>query len=323
MSTHSHHHTTATDLLAELPTALRARVAGWLDLAARGWAIFPVLPSRKQPAIRGWEQRATTDPDRIARFFVANPEHNAGIACGPSRLLVVDCDTPKPDQPAADPAGRDGWDVLAGLAAGRGGLPDTWTVTTPSGGRHLYFRAPDPGPGRAALGNTSRTLGAMLDTRGTGGQVLAPGSRLPNGAYELTDDTDPAHFPGWITWRLTVRQPTTVSAAPEQPCSTVGDRSVYLAAIVRAELARVTSAGRGGHNAAVFTAARALGQLVGAGVLNHAAAEVDLTRAAGHIVAGPCDCTARDVAASIASGLAHGMRRPRQLPAPTAGRRSA
>ncbi|GAY11773.1 bifunctional DNA primase/polymerase [Pseudonocardia sp. N23] len=299
--------------------AQRARIAGWLDLAARGWALFPVLPGRKQPAIRSWEQRATTNPDRIELFFTTHPDHNAGIAVGPSGLLVVDCDTPKPDQTDGTEAGRDGWDgwdVLHAMADGRGGVPATWTVTTPSGGRHLYFRAPDPVAGQAALGNTSRTLGPMLDTRGKGGQVLAPGSRLPNGAYQLADDTAPARLPGWITWRLTMRRPAAASAPPVAPPVALGYRSVYVAAIVRAELARVRSAGRGGHNAAVFTAARALGQLVGAGVLDHHAAEADLTDAADHIVGGPCDCTARDIAASITSGLAHGTRRPRRLPPP-------
>jgi hypothetical protein len=310
--------------LDRLAAADRARVAGWLDLAARGWALFPVLPGRKQPAIARWEQRATTDPERIMRFFTTHPEHNAGIACGPSGLYVIDCDTPK-----GEPGdGRDGWAVLRELAAGRGGLPDTWAVTTPSGGRHLYFRAPTGG---AALGNTSKTFGPMLDTRGAGGQVLAPGSRLPNGSYELLDDTAPARLPGWLSWRLTVRASATISGPPVPRSAGPRDASAYVSAVVRAELQRVTQARRGGHNAAVFTAARALGQLVGAGALDHATAADDLTHAAGHIVGGPCDCTARDIAATITSGLAYGARRPRRLPAPVEhptrtlgeGRRSA
>jgi hypothetical protein len=314
MSTHSNHQQDH-----RLSAAAAARLAGWLDLAARGWALFPVLPGRKQPAIARWEQRATTDPERIMRFFATHPEHNAGIACGRSGLLVIDCDTPKDDQTA-----RDGWDELRRLADGRGGLPDTWMVTTPSGGRHLYFHAPGE-----RLGNTARALGPMLDSRGHGGQVLAPGSRLPNGAYELVDDTDPARLPGWLSWRLSVRAPATSSAPPERLAAVPRDHSVYVSAILKAELQRVTQAGRGGHNAAAFTAARALGQLVGAGVLDHATAAADLTLAAGHIVAGPCDCTDRDIAATIASGLAYGARQPRRLPAPVEqpargeGRRSA
>jgi hypothetical protein len=291
-------------------SADRARLAGWLDLAARGWALFPVLPGRKQPAITAWEQRATTDPDRLTRFFTTHPGHNAGVACGPSGLLVVDCDTPKPGTPDAGSDG-DGAAVLARLAAPFGGLPETWAVTTPSRGRHLYFRQP---AGRGPLGNTARTLGALLDTRGAGGQVLAPGSRLPNGAYELEDDTDPVPLPAWITLRLTTGPPAAVSAPPVRPSAVVRDGGAYVAAVVRAEVQRVVQAGRGGHNAAVFTAARALGQLAGAGVLDPARVEQDLTHAAAHIVAGPCDCTARDIAASIRSGLAYGARRPRRLP---------
>jgi hypothetical protein len=314
MSTHSNR---------EQDRAATARLAGWLDLAARGWHLFPVLPGRKQPALARWEQRATTDPETIMRFFTTHPDHNAGIACGPSALYVIDCDTPKTETDD----GRDGWAVLRELAAGRGGLPDTWAVTTPSGGRHLYFRAPTAG---AALGNTSKTLGPMLDTRGAGGQVLAPGSRLPNGSYELLDDTDPARLPGWLSWRLTVRPSAADLAPPVQPSTAPRDTSAYVSAILRAEVQRITQARRGGHNAAVFTAARALGQLVGAGALDHTTAAAELTRAAGHIVTGPCDCTDREIAATIASGFAHGARRPRRLPAPVErthaareGRRSA
>lgn len=304
--------------------AARAHLAGWLDLAARGWHLFPVRPGRKQPAIPAWESRATTHPETIVDYFTAHPDHNAGIACGPSRLLVIDCDTPKPtdlDQ------SRDGATVLAGLAAGRGGLPDTWTVATPSGGRHLYFRALT-GPG-VRLGNTARTLGPMLDSCGHGGQVLAPGSRLPNGSYELLDDTDPPPLPGWLVWHLSVRSTTANSAPSERPTTTPRNAGSYVSAVVRAELQRVARAGRGGHNAAVFTAARALGQLVGAGVLDRDQAAADLTAAAGHIVDGPCDCTAVDIAGTIASGLGYGARRPRRLPTLSStrsrgeGRRSA
>src|SRR5438093_650742 len=45
----------------------------------------------------GWEARATTDPDRIRKAWTRAP-YNVGIACGPSGLLVVDLDVPKPGQ---------------------------------------------------------------------------------------------------------------------------------------------------------------------------------------------------------------------------------
>src|SRR6185437_6724489 len=112
-------------------------------------------PESKVPAITAWEQRATTEPDRLTRFFTAHPNHNAGIACGPSGLLVVDCDLPKPGERANTPDGRE---VLKQLGA----VPATWEVFTPSSGTHLYFRA----PADRTLGNSSRLLGPLLDTRG-------------------------------------------------------------------------------------------------------------------------------------------------------------
>ncbi len=310
--------TTTSAILAGLPPAGRARIAGWLQLAAQGWHLFPVRAGDKRPAIRDWPNRATADRDRLARFYAEHPAMNAGIACGPSRLYVIDADMPKPG--AGGPPGG-GIAVLSELAATHGGLPATWTVATPSGGRHHYFRC----PAGAELGNTARVLGPLLDTRGAGGYVLAPGCRLaPNparlsrpghhgGSYELLDDTDPAELPTWIHRALTERRATAVSAAPEWPRAGGDWPSRYVDHIVGEELQRIHNAGPGEHNSAVFTAARALGQLAAAGALDHHHAEQLLTRAATRIAAGPCDCTPRALAASIHSGLTYGARRPRRL----------
>ena len=291
--------------------AAHARLEGWVALAERGWRLFPIRPGSKVPAISQWSQRATSDPDRLSRFFRAHPTHNAGIACGPSGLVVVDCDVAKPDQPLT--RWRDGAAVFDDLAALHGGTPDTWTVATPSGGQHRYYSAPTD----RVLGNTSRVLGPLVDTRGDGGQVLAPGSVLPAGGYELLDDTDPAPLPGWLTTRLTPPPPTTPApvAGVAAGRALSSRHAAYVASAVAAETERVRHAGRGGHNTAVFTAANALGQLVGAGALARAEAEATLTAAAEHICAGPCDCTQREVAASIRSGLDRGTRNPRNLPA--------
>ena len=80
---------------------------GWaLYLAAMGWHVFPLAPmTKRQPAVKDWENRATTDPDRIRRCWAAD-RWNIGIATGPSGLVVVDLDMPKdgdtgPDGPTA------------------------------------------------------------------------------------------------------------------------------------------------------------------------------------------------------------------------------
>jgi len=92
-----------------------------LALAARGMHVFPLRPGDKRPAVDRWEQRATTDPDRIRRCWTHAP-YGVGIACGPSRLVVVDLDTAKGDEPPA-PGVETGEDVLELATHGGCGVP--------------------------------------------------------------------------------------------------------------------------------------------------------------------------------------------------------
>jgi hypothetical protein len=130
-----------------MTTALLLRRRAAVAAAARGWRVFPLRPNDKRPAVRDWETRATTDLDRIHHCWAAGP-WNIGIACGPSGLVVIDLDTPKPGDTAPPawqlPGVTCGEDVLAVLAE-RAGVPvpyDTHTVRTGRGGRHLYFTPP-------------------------------------------------------------------------------------------------------------------------------------------------------------------------------------
>ena len=72
---------------------------GWAQhLASRGWAVFPLAPGTKRPAIREWEHRATTDPKRIKGCWYAGAGFGIGIATGrlihKSNLITVT--TPSP-----------------------------------------------------------------------------------------------------------------------------------------------------------------------------------------------------------------------------------
>ncbi|MEU5724687.1 bifunctional DNA primase/polymerase [Micromonospora sp. NPDC047738] len=296
-------------------------LAAALAHAERGWHVFPLRPDDKRPAFPdhaaddctgrdprcraagrhlGWEARATTDPDRIRRAWSTRP-YGIGLACGPSRLVVVDLDTPKDGA-----GGRDGLAVLAELAATHAaGIDPTYTVTTGRGGTHLYYRHPDDGP---ALRNTAGTLGPMVDTRAHGGYVVAAGSTVTGRPYVVDLDTDPAPLPGWLADLL-----APAPLPPQRPVVVdlgTGRRAAYIDAAIRAQVAEVTGAAPGGRNHALYRSAVALGQLVAGGALAESDATTVLTDAAHTAGLRPVE-TAR----TIASGLRAGARRPRKVAA--------
>jgi hypothetical protein len=299
-------------------TTLRA----WaLHLAAQGWHVFPITPAaKKPPVIDRWETRASTDPNQINYWWQHIP-YSIGIATGPSGLVVVDLDTPKsgetaPDRWAALGIGS-GTGVLRALARQHDtSITPTFAVTTPSGGWHLYYTAP---PG-APLRNTQDVIGWKIDTRAHGGYIVAPGSPVAPGGYELIDDRDPAELPNWLHQALTPKPSAGISAST---VATAGNSRGYAAAAVRGECQRVRMAPLGQHNAVLCRAAYALGQLVGAGLLHEATARADLTAAADALIGADCDCTPREVARVITAGLAAGARNPRRTTARTSHHQGA
>jgi hypothetical protein len=125
----------------------------------------------------GWchgVRAATTDPARITAWWQREPRAVPGVAAGPSRLVLIDVDAHGQHPPrlaigllpgidlATEPIPRDAWDdparfgdgrdTLTLLARLRGGPrpwptgPEHWAITvdTPSGGAHLWYRAPTP-----------------------------------------------------------------------------------------------------------------------------------------------------------------------------------
>ncbi|MGH3859981.1 bifunctional DNA primase/polymerase, partial [Actinokineospora sp.] len=176
-----------------MSTAQRHLTAA-LAAAARGWHVFPLQTNAKRPALHGhtrcpgagpcanghhgWEQRATTDPDRIRCAWSHGP-FNIGIATGPSNLVVVDLDVPKQDDPPRPaawslPGVGDGADVFTVVCqSAEQPVPwDTCTVGTPSGGIHLYFAAPAGVELRNTGGERGNGLGWKVDTRAHGGYVV-------------------------------------------------------------------------------------------------------------------------------------------------------
>ncbi|MEV0677424.1 bifunctional DNA primase/polymerase [Actinosynnema sp. NPDC050436] len=287
----------------------RARLAAAVAAVERGWPVIPLRPYGKVPALRDWDRRATLDPDQVLAWWEHRP-YNVGISCRAAGLLVVDLDQGVPH----------GRDVLADLARAHGADDprDTYTVATPSGGEHRYFRAPD-----APLRNTAGKLGRHVDTRAAGGYVAAQGSirHTTSGLrlYKVVRDLPVAPAPDWLVAALSPPDADPRADSPDRGGRPAADppapRRVraYRAAVVDGEVARVRSALPGTRAHVLFTAACRLGELVGAGFLDEGAArEVLLDAAAGHL--GVDGWTRREARHHVVNGIATGRRRPRAIP---------
>jgi hypothetical protein len=141
------------ELDARPPRLLAAglRYAGW------GWPVFPLKPRAKQPATRNGFKDATTDPDRIRRWWERHPSSNIGLPTGHA-FDVIDIDVPHGPTSFAQLLKDDT-------------VPDVHgQVATASGGLHLYI--PATGEGNRA------GIEPGIDYRGAGGYVVAPPSTL-------------------------------------------------------------------------------------------------------------------------------------------------
>jgi Bifunctional DNA primase/polymerase, N-terminal len=172
---------TAVDLAATVhgrqpSLSLRGQTA--LSYAERGWHVFPILEGKKRPPRVEWTTEATCDKATIRRWWSKWPNANIGIACGPSKLCVIDLDV--------EDQGNSGEIELRALIGQHGDLPPTRAAATPSGGAHLYF-----------AGNTAssiKKIGKHIDVKSVGGYVVAPGSDA-GGRYEWEVEADVAPLP--------------------------------------------------------------------------------------------------------------------------------
>jgi hypothetical protein len=250
-----------------------------LSAAEHGWPVFPVVDGEKLPAVRrDWERAAMLDRRLIERRW--RTAYNIGIAAGPARLVIVDLDIAKGGDPPEQWHGaRHGRDVLSRLAADAGAVfpVPTRVVRTPSGGEHHYFQA----PAEPTIRNSAGRIGWRVDIRGKGGYVLGPGSWLRSGGtYEVVVDAPVAELPPWLA---DLAKPPEVVPAPLAPLngSPVRARG-YGAAALRNEWHRVRGAPAGERHVTLLGAARRLGRLVEAGLLDEATVISALEGAAEH-----------------------------------------
>lgn len=141
----------------DVPLPLVAR-----ELARLGVPVFPCAPGGKRPTPERGFHEATTDVRQVEAWWRQRPRANLAIPTGAvSGVVVVDVDVHKVDGYAASRS-----------AARSGLLPQPLAVvTTPTGGRHLYY------PADAEREQRSWQVGrAGIDFRGDGGYIIVPPS---------------------------------------------------------------------------------------------------------------------------------------------------
>jgi Bifunctional DNA primase/polymerase, N-terminal len=284
-----------------------------LGYAARGIPVYPVhwprpIPSgvslacscsrgvacdrpAKHPLLRHGVKEATTDPDRIGRWWRRWPQANVGLATGIC-FDALDVDGP------------------AGLAAlhqlpGAAGLPLPGPlVATGGGGWHHWFRP-------TGLGNRPPRYLTHVDWRGKGGCVLAPPSRHISGRpYRWIRHLDQAPLPEVPTALrarldpdpLPTTRPTR-TAGPEMPGHPYGRR------VLAAELATLGRATPGQRNHTLNRTTFKVYRYVASGVLPDdevTTAFTDIARAIG--------LSAAETSRTLASARTAGLANPRTVP---------
>lgn len=282
-----------------------ATLAAWAAwYASQGVPVFPLRPGHKKPlpGSHGVDD-ATTDAATVAAWWQQHPHANIGAACG-VRFDVVDVD---------GPAGSASLDAL---------YPEGWPATvarvrTPRpGGLHCYL--PTMGAPVKAGGRGGMPPG--VDTRGAGGYVVLPPSRLVDtpdqhaGAYWWEGDTPTFGPPDVATvrackpWRRVWDTPAPVvaPAGPRAPLAPSEGTTRYGVRVLDDEAATVAAAPPGGRNDALNRAAFKVGQLV-----PHEVTEADAL-AALLDAARACGLPDAEARATLASGLGKGKAQPRQ-----------
>jgi hypothetical protein len=206
-------------------------LAAALAYAEAGFRVHPIRARSKVALLPRWPERASTDPADMRGWF-RDESLNVALACGPQPngqdLLVIDVDAHK--------GGELAWRKLV-RTYGAGDLPSAAIHRTPNGGWHILLGVPPT----VSLRNTAARLGDGIDTRGDGGYVLAPPSRIADPvtgevlAYTvqtgLVDHPDLVLMPDWLVELLTREDPLVAAARRHPSQFELGDSVADLARV--------------------------------------------------------------------------------------------
>lgn len=247
------------------------------------------------------------------------PRMNWGLCTGADAgKVVIDID-----------ADKGGFESFQKLLGEHGLLPETMTIKTGGGGRHIIFNHPGEEWYVKSL-SSHPELGAGIDVKGDGGYVVAAGSLHHSGNYYLPeneidgpDSIILADLPEWLLKKIAVLK----SELPTKPSPLTPEQIASLAAHVQRlretpqangvvrwatvaldreceKVLLASSCGNQTQNKAAF----AVGQIVGAGLLDYNQALSALLDSANARKGKSRGEVARK---TIVSGLSAGMLQPR------------
>lgn len=277
------------DLIGWSPDLTLAQAAEYY--ASRRWSVFPLKPGTKVPATRHGVTDASTDLTTVRQWWAAVPAANIGIST--AGMCVIDVDVPIDDPGAAWSA----WCAM--LTTHSETWPDTWTVDTPSGGTHVYYLAPER---EYTAKNTTSRISRGIDTRGTGGYVVAAPSAIGGESYDVVCSADLDSLPVWLADRLADPPPPPPYGGLEPAAGT----RAYGRAALAGEIERLQSAPVGERNNQLNSSTFALATLVAADRLDEALV-IEAMTATGLSVG----LSSREVEMTIKSALRSGLMRPR------------
>lgn len=166
--------------------------------AKKGIKVFPCT-KKKKPICKNGFKAATTDIDKIEKWWGSNP--NALVGSPNDQFTVIDID----DYNVPDEIGQTVTDVILSLKEMRIINQDVLSVTTMSGGTHLYYHKDS---------SMSRMIHVLpqIDVLGEGGYVILPDQKN----YVATEDAPWEYFeflpkldvPSLISYADTMREET-------------------------------------------------------------------------------------------------------------------
>jgi len=171
-----------------------------LSLSSTGVPIFPVKADKK-PYIKSWQDKATTDPLIVKKWWRQWPEANFAMPTGDkSGFVAVDVDVKN---------GVDGYKSLSFIEV-MFGVQSTRRIETPSGGIHLIYSSNQ---------KVMNKVGILdgIDVRGDGGYIVAQGSVIDGSAYKVIHDVPPEEMTmdmvSWINDTQNTKSPSKVGVA--------------------------------------------------------------------------------------------------------------